>query len=639
MMNKVKTVSKMNFPLETIRHSTAHLMAAAVARLYKDVRFGVGPAIKNGFYYDVRLADGKTLNEEDLQAIEKEMARMKQEKIPYVRSEMAIDDAIQLMQQRGQTYKVDLLELLKTKGSTAVAKAVDDELVDPSATKVTHVSVYTLGDFVDLCRGPHVEHSGQTGAVTLTNIAAAYWRGDAKNDTLLRIYGICFEDPKAVKAEIKRIEELKEFDHRKLGAKHNLFFFEPNDVGVGLGMWTPAGTVLRKELELLATEYERQDGYQAICTPELAREELYHRSGHLPYYADDMYNAIEIEDQHYRLRPMNCPHHHMMYANKLWSYRELPVRFSEYGKVFRYEPSGALTGLMRTRGFTQNDAHIYCRADQAKDLFLEVMRLHVRYYELFGIKEFYMRLSLPDMENLDKYVDQPQQWQQAVDIIRAAMVESGYKYEEVLGEAAFYGPKVDFQIVNALGNEFSISTNQLDFFAAQRFNLEYQGEDGNKHPVYVIHRAPLGSHERFVAFLIEHYKATFPTWLAPEQVRIITVAEDDKLKSYAKKVHDFLFKAEVKTATGGMRINLDQSNETLNKKIKLAQLDRVPYIVVIGQREMESNALAVRLRGNRTITLSVDDFLKRLKFEIENRLDLASEEHVNFTPVTAENFI
>lgn len=622
-------MAKTDFPIETIRHSTAHLMAAAINRLYKGVRFGVGPAIKNGFYYDIRLADGSTLNEDDLQKIEKEMERMKQEKIPFERAELAIDAAIELMKHKHQAYKVELLELLKTKGTTAVSKAVDDELVDPSVEKVESVSTYTLGDFVDLCRGPHVEHSGQTGAVKLTNISAAYWRGDAKNDTMLRIYGICFKDPKDVKAEIKRIEEQKEFDHRKLGAKHNLFFFEPNDVGVGLGLWTPAGTVLRKELELLASEYERRYGYQAITTPELARESLYLRSGHLPYYECDMYNPIEIEGEAYRLRPMNCPHHHMVYSNKLWSYRELPAKFSEYGKVFRYEPSGALTGLMRTRGFCQNDAHIYCRKDQAKDLFLEVMRLHVQYYELFGIKEFYMRLSLPDMEDLEKYVDEPQKWQEAVEIIQAAMKASGYKYEEVEGEAAFYGPKVDFQIVNALGNEFTISTNQLDFFAALRFNLEYQGEDGQKHPVYVIHRAPLGSHERFVAFLIEHYKATFPTWLAPEQVRIITVAQDDKLTTYATKVRDFLFNAKVKTATGGLRVHQDQSNETLNKKVKMAQLDRVPYIVVIGQREMESNSVAVRLRNNRTITLSVEDFLKRLKFEVENRLDCAAEEHVD----------
>lgn len=621
-------MTKVDFSLETIRHSTAHLMAAAINRLYKDVRFGIGPAIKNGFYYDIRLPDGQTLHEADLQKIEAEMQRMKAEKIPYQRSTLPIDEAIKCMQEKNQSYKVELLELLKTKGTTAVSKAVEDELVDPEAETVEEVSLYTLGDFVDLCRGPHVEHTGQTGAVKLTNMAAAYWRGDAKNDTMLRIYGICFKDPKEVKAEIKRIEEQKAFDHRKLGAKHQLFFFEPNDIGVGLGMWTPAGTVLRKELELLATEFERQDGYQAICTPELARETLYERSGHLPYYGDDMYNPIDIEGENYRLRPMNCPHHHMVYANKLWSYRELPVKFSEYGKVFRYEPSGALTGLMRTRGFCQNDAHIYCRADQAKALFLEVMRLHVKYYDLFGIKEYYMRLSLPDMENLDKYVNEPAQWKTAVEIIRAAMQESGYHYEEVEGEAAFYGPKVDFQIVNALGNEFTISTNQLDFFAAQRFQLAYQGEDGQKHPVYVIHRAPLGSHERFVAFLIEHYKATFPTWLAPEQVRIITVAEDPALKAYAKKVHDFLFQATVKTATGGLRVYQDQSNETLNKKVKLAQLDRVPYIVVIGRREMENGAVAVRLRNNRTITLSVNDFLKRLKYEVENRLDCTAEESV-----------
>lgn len=627
-----------HFPIDTVRHSTAHLMAAAIDRLYKDARFGVGPALKNGFYYDVRLADAKTLTEEDLQAIEKEMARMKQEKLPYVRSELPIDEAIELMEKRGQIYKVELLNLLKTKGSTAVSKEVGDELADPAVAKVTSVSVYALGEFVDLCRGPHVEHSGQTGAVKLNNIAAAYWRGNAKNDTMLRIYGLCFDDFKEVKAEEKRLEELKECDHRKLGAKHNLFFFEPNEVGVGLGFWTPAGTVLRKELEKLATECEHRDGYEMICTPELAREALYRRSGHLPYYEADMYNPIEIEGENYRLRPMNCPHHHMMYLNKLWSYRELPAKFAEYGKVFRYEPSGALTGLMRTRGFCQNDAHIYCRPDQAKDLFVEVMHLHAQYYDLFGIKEYFMRLSLPDLDKLDKYVNEPQKWLDAVEIIRSAMKESGYRYQEVQGEAAFYGPKVDFQIVNALGNEFTISTNQLDFYAAQRFSLEYQGEDGAKHPVYVIHRAPLGSHERFTAFLIEHYKAVFPTWLAPEQVRIITVAEDDQLKVYAKRVYDYLFSSNIQTATGGLRIKLDKTNETLNKKIRSAQQERVPYIIVIGRREMEENTIAIRLRNNKTITITPADFAARLKYEIANRLDLAAEEAVEIKPELIKEF-
>jgi threonyl-tRNA synthetase len=631
-------MSNTSYPLSTIRHSAAHLMAAAIARLFKDVQFGVGPPLENGFYYDVRLADGATLHEEDLRRIEAMMLKIQAEKLPFVRTEIAIDDAIKRMQDMGQSYKVELLQLLKTKGSTAVSREVGDELADPDATEIKEVSFYSLGDFVDLCRGPHVEHSGQTGVFKLYNIAAAFWRGDAKNDTLLRVYGLCYENNKAVRAEEKRIEECKAFDHRKLGAKYNLFFFEPQEVGVGLGFWTPGGTVIRQELENLAKEFERADGYQPITTPELAHEHLYERSGHVPYYQEDMYNAIDIEGQNYRLRPMNCPHHHMMYLHQLWSYRQLPVRFSEYGKVFRYEPSGTLTGLMRTRSFCQNDAHIYCRPDQAKDLFLEVMRLHARYYDLFGIKEYYMHLSLPDMDNLEKYVDRPEQWRKAVEIIQAAMQESGLPYEEVPGEAAFYGPKVDFQIKNALGNEFTISTNQLDFFAAERFNLSYQGEDGQRHPVYVIHRAPLGSHERFTAFLLEHYKGIFPLWLAPEQLRIITVAEDDALKAYAQKVYNFLFSANVPTATGGLRIHLDKSNETLNKKVRMAQQAAIPYIIVIGNREVENNTLSIRLRNNRSITLPVDVFLQRLHAEISQRADWSRQEEVSITKQKAVDF-
>lgn len=617
------------FPIDTIRHSTSHLMAAAIRRLYPGVKFGVGPAIDNGFYYDVRLPGGQSLSEADLRRVEEEMVKIQQEKHPLKKEMLNMDEAIKLMQEMGQTYKVELLDLLRTKGSTAVSKEVKDDsvVVDGAAEEgVKAVSVYHLGEFTDLCRGPHVGHTGQTGVFKLNNVTSAYWRGKAENDALIRIYGLCFSTLEELQAEEKRLEDLKEADHRHLGAKHDLFFFAPLEIGVGLPLWTPHGTVLRKELEWLAMEFERSDNYKTVVTTELARESLYERSRHLPYYEADMYKPIDIEGEKYRLRPMNCPHHHMEYLHKPRSYRDLPIRFAEHGKVFRFEHSGALTGLLRTRGFTQNDAHMYCRYDQAKDLFLEVMRLHLRYYKLLGIEKYYMRLSLPDMANLGKYVDQPEKWTDALNIIRQAMIESGCEYKEVEGEAAFYGPKVDFQIYNAYGTEYTISTNQLDFLATQTFGLSYTGEDGQHHPVYVVHRTPLGSHERFVAFLIEHYKAAFPVWLAPVQIKILSVSQSQN--DYANQVKEFFFQADVRTATGGLRIEVDDSDLKLAKKIFNAQQEKSPYIIVVGDKEVANNTIAVRLRNNKTVTFKVDDFLKRIKYEVEHRLDFSSQEKI-----------
>jgi threonyl-tRNA synthetase len=612
----------MEFPIDTVRHSTAHLMAAAIKKVFPGTLFGVGPPLQNGFYYDVKLPDGKLLSDEDLITISKEMEAMKKRKLPFERKDVSIDEAIKMMEADGQKYKVELLNLLKTKGSTAALKEVgDDGLVDESADGgVSTVSFYTIGDvFLDLCRGPHVQNTSQAGAFKLNQITAAYWRGKATNDSLQRVYALCYKTDKEVQEEVNRLIEIRERDHRVLGERHNVFFFEPNTVGVGLPFWAPNGTILRKELEHLAGEYERRDGYKVVVTPELAKEELYYKSGHLPFYADSMYNAIEIDGDKYVLRPMNCPHHHMIYLNQSRSYRDLPLKVAEYGQVYRYESSGALSGLMRTRGFTQNDAHIYCRYDQAKDMFKEVMKLHSDLYALLGIENFYMRLSLPDMDKLDKYVNHPDKWTAALDVVRQAMIESNLPYKEVEGEAAFYGPKIDFQIVNAVGKEFTISTNQLDFYASERFDLTYTGADQQKHPVYVIHRAPLGSHERFVAFLIEHFKASFPTWLSPVQVRIITIHPE--FNEYADKLRRFLFNAPVQTGTGGLRVEIDVSNNTLNSKVRTAQVDKVQYIVVVGKKEIEEGVLAIRLKNGKMTKLAPNDFLKRIKLECEKRVD------------------
>ncbi len=607
-----------DIPLHTLRHSCAHLMAASIQKLWPSAQFGTGPAIENGFYYDVLL--DHPLEESDLAKIELEMKRLRKKREPIVRTEIHIDEAIQQMIDKGQTFKVELLRLLKEKGSTAVAKETGDEdAVDMNADAgVDTVSFYQLGEFVDLCRGPHVDHTGLIPSFKLTHLAGAYWRGDNTRPQLQRIYGLCYETQEEVDQEIWRMEQVKLRDHRRLGKELELFSFS-DDIGVGLPLWLPKGMVLRDELEYLAQKEERKDGYKRVSTPQLAKEKLYYCSGHLPYYKDDMYQPIIIDDESYYLRPMNCPHHHKVYLASRHSYRDLPLRISEYGQVYRYELSGALSGLMRTRGFCQNDAHIYCRFDQAKAEFLKVMQLHVRYYELMGIKDYYMRLSLPDLSKLDKYVNEPQKWLDALSIIRDAMQESGYPFKEVEGEAAFYGPKVDFMIKNVIGNEYAISTNQLDFLATERFDLNYVGDDGEKHPVYVIHRAPLGSHERFVAFLIEHYAGAFPLWLSPIQVRIIPIA--DRHVEFAQKVLAFLNEAEVHNGTGGLRVDLDSTAERMQKKIRNAQQEKIPYMLVIGDKEVEESKVAVRLRSGEDLgAIALDELLERLKLEIASYL-------------------
>jgi len=614
-----KPMSQQDFPVDTKRHTAAHLMAAAVKEIWPEARFGVGPATATGFYYDINLPN--TLTPEDLTAIEKRMKEMRKERVPMVREELPIDSAIEYMRREGQDFKVELLELLRDKGSTAIAKETGDESV--AGDGLDSVSFYKLGDFVDLCRGPHVDHSGQVGHFKLRSIAGAYWRGDAKNPQLQRIHALCFDSKEELDAEILRLEEQAKRDHRKIGKELGLFTIV-EEVGAGLPLWLPAGNVIRDELEHLARQEERASGYQRVSTPHITKGELYHKSGHLPYYAEDMYAPIIIDEQEYYLRPMNCPHHHMIYAHDQWSYRDLPVRLSEYGQVYRYEASGGLSGLMRVRGFCQNDAHIYCREDQAKDEFLAVMHMHAKYYRMFGIEDFWMRLSLPDFDNLDKYVDDTQGWMKALGILKEAMDESGYPYKEVDGEAAFYGPKVDFMAKSVVGTEYAISTNQLDFMATKRFDLEYTSEDGGKKPVYVIHRAPLGSHERFVAFLIEHYAGKFPVWLSPVQAMVIPIA--DRHEDYARQVQKRLFDADTKSVHSGIRAEADLAGERMQKKIRNAQNRKIPYMLVVGDAEAEAGTVALRHRDHGDLgTVSVEDVIARITQEINTRVDMAGE--------------
>jgi threonyl-tRNA synthetase len=524
------------------------------------------------------------------------------------------------MSGQNQDFKVELLELLRTVGSTAVAKETGDESAAAGETGVDQVSFYTVSDFVDLCRGPHVSDTSAIGAFKLTSIAGAYWRGNEHNPQMQRIYGLCFDTEAEIEQELWRQEQMKLRDHRKLGRELDIFAFA-EEVGIGLPLWLPNGAVLRRELEYLAGEYETRYGYQQVITPEIARAALYVQSGHLPYYKDDMYPPMKLEDEEFYLRAMNCPHHHHVFLARPHSYREMPVRLAEYGKVFRYEAHGALSGLMRTRGFCQNDAHIYCTFDQAKDEFIRVMNLHADYYRLFDIQDFWMRLSLPDLTKLEKYVDEPAKWVAALDIIRAAAAEGGFPCIEVEGEAAFYGPKIDFMVRSAIGTEYAISTNQLDFLATSRFDLTYRAADGTDQPVYVIHRAPLGSHERFVGFLLEHYAGNFPTWLAPTQVAIIPIA--DRHIPYAERVKSELTNSGIHTATFGPRVLVDASAERMQKKIRNAQAMKIPIVLVVGDREAEQGTAAVRLRGGRDLgAMPIAAVIDRLRTEITTRRDL-----------------
>ena len=608
--------------LATMRHSCAHLLAAAVQDLWPAAKFGVGPAIDGGFYYDIMFPE--PIGESDFPRIEKRMREIRDGAAPFVRADLPIAEAAAFMENAHQDFKVELLELLRTKGSTAVAKETGDESAAAGeGGGVDTVSFYTVSDFVDLCRGPHVPDTSAIGAFRLTAIAGAYWRGNERNPQMQRIYGLCFSTEAEIEAELWRQEEMKKRDHRKLGRELDIFAFA-EEVGIGLPLWLPNGAVLRRELEHLAHEYENRYGYQQVVTPEITRGALYVQSGHLPYYKDDMYPPMKLEEEEFYLRPMNCPHHHHVFLARPHSYREMPVRLAEYGKVFRYEAHGALSGLMRTRGFCQNDAHIYCTFDQAREEFIRVMNLHADFYRIFQIEDFYMRLSLPDLNKLEKYVDEPDKWRAALAIIREAADEGGFPYVEAEGEAAFYGPKIDFMVRSAIGTEYAISTNQLDFLATERFDLHYRAADGTDQPVYVIHRAPLGSHERFIGFLLEHYAGAFPTWLAPTQVMVIPIA--DRHIEYANRVREQIANSGIHTATFGPRVLVDMSAERMQKKIRNAQTQKIPYMLVVGDREAENGTAAVRLRNGRDLgALPVDALVERLRAEIITRKDLADE--------------
>ncbi|MGH7870179.1 MAG: threonine--tRNA ligase, partial [Candidatus Dormibacteraceae bacterium] len=494
-----------------------------------------------------------------------------------------------------EPYKLELIDIKGEVNSGEVMEVGTGELtiydnIDPRTGQTC---------WSDLCRGPHLPSTKLINAFKLTRNAAAYWRGDEKNQQLQRIYGTAWPTRDQLKEYLRRLEEAAKRDHRRIGEDLDLFAFS-GEVGKGLPLWMPNGTVIRDELEGWARETERRLRYQRVVTPHITKDALYYLSGHLPYYRDDLYAPIEIEGEQYYLRPMNCPHHHMVYRARPRSYRELPFKIAEYGTVYRFERSGQLHGIMRTRGFTQNDAHIYCTLDQAKDQFLEVMRMHDDYYRMLGITDFYMILALRDPTNTDKYHDDAEMWRNAECITREAMEESNIPFVEELGGAAHYGPKVDFIIRAVTGKEFAASTNQVDLYTPQRFQLGYHDSDGSEKPVAVIHRAPLGSHERFVGFLTEHFGGAFPVWLAPEQVLVIPVMPD--LTDYANTVCDTVFDA-------GLRVDVDASDNRLQAKVRTAVKRKIPLILVVGHREAEHQTVSVRYRSGEEVSMSVDAFV------------------------------
>ncbi len=576
--------------LSVLRHSTAHLMAQAILRHYPKAKLAIGPTVENGFYYDIDFGD-ETFSAEEFKKIEKEMKSISNKRLPIERKEVSKEDALAMWEPAGEIYKVELIQDLP-----------EGEVI----------STYTQDEFTDLCRGPHAPHTGLLKVFKLMSVAGAYWRGSEKNKMLTRIYGTAWATKQELSDHLHRLEEAERRDHRKLGKQLELFHISEM-VGKGLPLWLPNGTVIREELEKLAKETEFRYGYQRVSTPEITKENLYHTSGHLAHYKDSMFPPMKLEDEEeaFYLKPMNCPHHHMIFDARPRSYREMPLRMAEYGHVYRFEKSGELAGLLRVRGMCMNDAHIYAREDQFQQEFKSVMQMHMEYYKLLGLTEYYMRLSLHDPAK-DKFVDDPELWKRAENFCMQAMDELGLPYKVAYGEAAFYGPKVDVQFKNVIGREETNSTNQVDFVSAERFNLSYTGEDGQPHRPVIIHRAPLGTHERFIAFLIEHFAGAFPTWMAPTQVRIIPVAAE--FTDYAQKLKDDLFGEFV-------RAEVDTSSETLNKKVRMAISHwKIPNVLVVGEKERAEETVTLRRFGVKAQkTLPYSEFKQWLLTEIKER--------------------
>lgn len=570
--------------LEVLRHSTAHLMAHAIKRLYGNVKFGVGPVIEGGFYYDFDI--DQNISSDDFEQIEKTMKQIVNENMKIERKVVSRDEAKELFS--NDEYKLELIDAIP-----------EDE----------NVTLYSQGDFTDLCRGVHVPSTAKIKEFKLLSTAGAYWRGDSNNKMLQRIYGTAFFDKKELKAHLQMLEERKERDHRKIGKELELFT-NSQLVGAGLPLWLPNGATIRREIERYIVDKEVSMGYDHVYTPVLANVDLYKTSGHWDHYQEDMFPPMQLDEtESMVLRPMNCPHHMMIYANKPHSYRELPIRIAELGTMHRYEASGAVSGLQRVRGMTLNDSHIFVRPDQIKEEFKRVVNMIIDVYKDFGFEDYSFRLSYRDPEDKEKYFDDDDMWNKAENMLKEAADELGLSYEEAIGEAAFYGPKLDVQVKTAMGKEETLSTAQLDFLLPERFDLTYIGQDGEHHRPVVIHRGVVSTMERFVAFLTEETKGAFPTWLAPKQVQIIPVNVDLHY-DYARQLQD-----ELKSQ--GVRVSIDERNEKMGYKIREAQMQKIPYQIVVGDKEVENNQVNVRQYGSQDQeTVEKDEFIWNLVDEI-----------------------
>ncbi len=572
-------------------HSSAHLLAEALQELYPGVKFGIGPAIENGFYYDIDT-NGHTLTSADFSAIEKKMIELARRKEPIVRAEISKADALKVFGERGEEYKCELIS----------------ELEDGSIT------TYTQGAFTDLCRGPHLPSTAPIKAVKIMSLAGAYWRGDEKRNQLVRVYGITFPKQKMLDEYLALLEEAKKRDHRKLGKEMGLFAFSAN-VGQGLPLWLPKGAALRDRLEQFLRKIQKQYGYQQVITPHIGNKNLYVTSGHYAKYGKDSFQPIHTpeEGEEYLLKPMNCPHHCEIFRAAPRSYRELPLRLAEFGTVYRYEQSGELHGLTRVRGFTQDDAHIYCTSDQIKDEFLKVMDIILYIFKTLKFDNYEAQISLRDPNNKEKYIGSDENWQKAEQAIIEACAEKGINARTELGEAAFYGPKLDFMVKDALGRRWQLGTIQVDYNLPERFQLEYTGADNQKHRPVMIHRAPFGSMERFVAVLLEHTAGKFPLWLAPEQAIILPISE---------KFNDYAYEVKRQLEQQDIRVSVDDRNEKIGRKIRDNELNRVPYMLIVGEKEMENGEVSVRKQGEGDKgSVKITTFAANLTEEVNNMIN------------------
>ncbi len=576
--------------LEYKRHTLAHLLAQAALEHYPDAQLTLGPAVETGFYYDIDFGTEK-INDADLEKIQKTMLKKLPSWTEFTHRAATKEEALKVF--AGNPYKIELITEIADRGET--------------------ITLYTCGGFEDLCRGGHCENPStdiKPDSFILSRVAGAYWRGDEKNKMLTRIYGLAFSTKEELDAYNAQMEEAKKRDHRTIGEKLDLFYFEES-IGKGLPIWLPKGNIIKEELEKWAKETEDTWGYQRVTTPIITKENLFYTSGHLPLYKESMYAPIEIEGENYYIKPMNCPFHHKTFSARPKSYRDLPVRFAEYGWCHRYEDSGSLFGLMRVRGMQMNDAHIYIQKEHAVEEFVKVIKLHEYYYKILGIENYQMELALRDPNNMGKYHGNEEDWKDAEAMTKEAMEKSGVPFTVVNEGAAFYGPKMDFQIFSSIGRAFTASTNQLDLYMGKAFNLEYTDQDGTKKIPAIIHRAPLGTHERFIGFLIEHFAGAFPTWLSPTQVSVIPVRAD--------KHTEFAQKLLTELRESGIRVDMDDSDNSLGKRINGAKAQKTPYVIVLGDKEMESGLLTVETRGEKITDITTSDFINKVLVEIKNK--------------------